>query len=511
MLILHSYHQGRPWTDEIMRGMCQVLGKSGRRLSIHVEYMDLLRHPLDETRPALVRMLSAKYRYHQPDVILTSDTPAFDFMCGHGDLLFPGVPVVFCGVNEFLPSMLDGRPGFTGVAEQADLAGTLRLGLDLFPGATRIVAVADRNAATLARLGRLEQILRDEHPRLPFVSLAGLSARDTLTALAEQPASALVVYLALTQDREGEAVSPGVGLQLVRSACALPVLATADSLVAQGALGGSSVSPAQQGELAAAMALRVLAGQRPQDIPVLTRSLSRPVFNWSELQRLGISEDRLPAGSLVLNHPVPAEHRRFSVWSVLALTVSQLVTLGALFVMRRRHRRVSARQQRQYRYLRTLMDTIPAPIFFKGADGAFLGCNRAFERLSGRRQEELLGRPGEEGGPPQLADACARKDQEVLTTGRELAYEVRILDGEEREREMMVHKAPLLDAEGRATGLVAVMLDITERSRAEERLARREAHFRLLFQGMPLPTYIWRQGGGGFRLEGYNLAAEVIS
>jgi PAS domain-containing protein len=34
-------------------------------------------------------------------------------------------------------------------------------------------------------------------------------------------------------------------------------------------------------------------------------------------------------------------------------------------------------------FLRLLLDTIPNPIFFKDAQGAYLGCNRAFEDYLG--------------------------------------------------------------------------------------------------------------------------------
>lgn len=45
ILILHSYHPGFPWTDEVMKGMQEVLDNSDETITFHVEYLDTKRQP----------------------------------------------------------------------------------------------------------------------------------------------------------------------------------------------------------------------------------------------------------------------------------------------------------------------------------------------------------------------------------------------------------------------------------------------------------------------------------
>lgn len=46
----------------------------------------------------------------------------------------------------------------------------------------------------------------------------------------------------------------------------------------------------------------------------------------------------------------------------------------------------------QLQFLQVLIDAIPAPIFYKDADGIYSGCNRAFEAFLGKPREQIVGR-----------------------------------------------------------------------------------------------------------------------
>ncbi|MFV9647034.1 MAG: PAS domain-containing protein, partial [Desulfobacterales bacterium] len=98
-----------------------------------------------------------------------------------------------------------------------------------------------------------------------------------------------------------------------------------------------------QGQRCADIALRILDGQSPKDIlPV--RMLNVPKFDWRQLKRWGISEDRLPSGSIV-------EYKVWSLWEKrkreiiagIALIIFQALIIASLFIQRaRRNRAVEA-------------------------------------------------------------------------------------------------------------------------------------------------------------------------
>jgi PAS domain-containing protein len=79
--------------------------------------------------------------------------------------------------------------------------------------------------------------------------------------------------------------------------------------------------------------------------------------------------------------------------------------------------------RRQSEFLQTLLETIPSPIFYKGVDGRYLGCNRAFEEFLGLSRQEIIGKTVYEMGPRQIADRYHQADMELLDHPGKQHYE----------------------------------------------------------------------------------------
>ena len=109
VLYLNSYHNGYSWSDDILAGIRKVLEASGRALVFQVEYMDSKKFLYKETEQTLYRLYRDKFRDTRFDLIIASDNAAMDFLTRFRDELFPGVPVVFCGLNDVKPESLRGR------------------------------------------------------------------------------------------------------------------------------------------------------------------------------------------------------------------------------------------------------------------------------------------------------------------------------------------------------------------------------------------------------------------
>jgi hypothetical protein len=119
VLVLHSYHQGQTWTDDIMAGIQEVLAQSGEKLELHVEYLDAMRYPGSTTLAAdLDRLLRFKQSVNPYDLVLTTDDDALNFVLVRRNDLFSGVPVVFCGVNNADLNRLSRYEKVTGVMER---------------------------------------------------------------------------------------------------------------------------------------------------------------------------------------------------------------------------------------------------------------------------------------------------------------------------------------------------------------------------------------------------------
>jgi C4-dicarboxylate-specific signal transduction histidine kinase len=107
------------------------------------------------------------------------------------------------------------------------------------------------------------------------------------------------------------------------------------------------------------MSLRVLAGERPENIPQETAPTAMTV-DWRELQRWGISEQSLPPGSVVrFRQPSFWQLYKWQIVSVLAFCAIQALLIVVLLVERRRRRRAIIELDKRVRF-ETLLSKLSA-------------------------------------------------------------------------------------------------------------------------------------------------------
>ncbi len=131
------------------------------------------------------------------------------------------------------------------------------------------------------------------------------------------------------------------------------------------------------------------------------------------------------------------------------------------------------------RLLQTLIQAIPDMVYFKDAELRTIIVNQAYADFAGLRIDELIGKREDEYMPPDLAQQCLEGDREVMTKGitvrREESISVRA-GGTPVWFETL--KTPLVDANGRISGLVGVSRDITQRKLAALRLEEQNTELR---------------------------------
>ncbi len=141
--------------------------------------------------------------------------------------------------------------------------------------------------------------------------------------------------------------------------------------------------------------------------------------------------------------------------------------------------------ERQTLFLRTLIDAIPSPLFFKDRQRRFMGCNKAFERLVGVRSEEIEGQRSEDLWPTRQAPEIRRVDEELLRRRGTIIYDSRIDDElrahlphlPDEVRDLTYLKSTFEGEGGEVGGLIAIIVDSSEKLRQaeESRLAKDEA------------------------------------
>ena len=130
-------------------------------------------------------------------------------------------------------------------------------------------------------------------------------------------------------------------------------------------------------------------------------------------------------------------------------------------------RQAEKQVQEQLNFISQLIDAIPSPVFYKDAQGRYLGCNSAFERYIGIDRTRLLCKSVYDISPRELAERYHAADQALFDHPGTQVYEARVESADKGRRDVMFYKATFNNTDGTLGGLVGVILDITERKQAE--------------------------------------------
>jgi hypothetical protein len=142
---------------------------SSDRVEIHNEYLDVSPVRTDGFKQLQTEFLRQKYVGRKVDLLIAGLSSGLDFILAHRERIFPGVPIVFCAVDEREVRARKLPPDVIGVPVKMDLLATLDLALQLHPNTERVFVIAgmakfDADWETEAR-----QAFRAYEDKLEFV------------------------------------------------------------------------------------------------------------------------------------------------------------------------------------------------------------------------------------------------------------------------------------------------------------------------------------------------------
>ncbi len=362
VLLLQSYHKGMTWANDITTGVETTLKKELPNVELIVEYMDTKRAFDDEHFDNLLRLYRHKFAATHFDLIITADDNALDFMLKNRAELFPGVPVVFCGVNRYSDDRLLGQSGITGVVERTENMKTVQLARQLHPSIETIHVVVDRTPTGLTLHEQLDAALAEGKSDINLIYLDDVTVEELAQKLENLAPTRDIVYLmTFHQDKAGHTLSSAESVALVYQHANAPIYATGKEFLGSGILGGYLNWGFNQGETAAEMTVRILQGESPDSIPIITQPDSPAIFDYQQMKRWGITEDQLPAGYIIEYRPVSVFEEYRTVITVAGWMFLLLIIIIMMLVIsvqkRRQAQRALRRQNRELAMLNRIILT----------------------------------------------------------------------------------------------------------------------------------------------------------
>lgn len=332
ILVINSYHVDMPWVHIQEEGIKGVLGLYPQ-VSLYFDYMDTKRNLGKGYLEELYKLYTYKYANKKFDAVIVTDDVAYQFVLQYQKQLFPGTPIVFCGVNFFDESQLIGNPWVTGVIEVVDIEKTVKLALGLHPQVKRVIVINDDTQVGKANQLLLEKIKPSFDGKIEFIQFGNMPMEQILEQVGTLDKDTLILLMTFNVDGQQKVFSYEESSDLISARSSVPIYATWDFYLGHGVVGGMMTSGYQQGKAAAELVVRIFGGEFPQDIPVITESINHYMFDYHDMVRAGISEDKVPPNSMIVNKPVSFYDRyKRLVWFVVVIFIILLLLITILAI-----------------------------------------------------------------------------------------------------------------------------------------------------------------------------------
>ena len=483
VLVLYSFSD-RSLFDSLDALKSAIRERTHGPVNFEVEYLETQRLLNPDYERSLSETLHHVYGAERIDAVVVAAYPALQFAVAHRNQMFPGVPIVFSYVSA--GRFRDQRvpPEVTGVTVSADVQGAIDLAFRLQPDTKNVALIVGNTEFEL----HWKQVFHDEFLQLKtkanLIDLGWSSADQVMQQVSELPAHTVVFF----------EVSPQFSAQ--------PVFGRHDALTAiarklptycvyspfcmdRGAIGAFQADETEQSAMTADLVSRILAGEKPESIPLVHGSPARPVVDRRALQRWNIPEEALPKGSLVLfREPSAWERNRNYILVGGALVLSEGFLIFYLLRQRANRRKVERSlivretqlresseilQESEERF-RRLANTAPMLIWMSGTDKMCTFVNQAWLDFTARSVDLQVGNGWAAGVHPDDLDHCLQVYSAAFDARAtfEMEYRLRRYDG--KYRWIIDVGVPRFESSGVFVGYVGSCIDITDRKTTEKSL-----------------------------------------
>lgn len=285
VLLIFSYHPEHPWVVEETRGAEDILEERG--VETEKFYLDTKRNTSTEWKEEVAEEAVRKIDDFKPDLVIVFDDNACELVAK--EYIGESLPFVFCGMNGEPEDYGFPAQNITGVIERHHLEATIELLRRLVPDVEKLAIMSDDSPTSQAFITRVRNII-------PPVEISEFYTTNDFDAWKAEvnrlqtnvDAIGIYVYHTIKENSEEQSLPPEDVLGWTLENSELPGFAFSDFTVRDGVLCGVTVSGYEQGMTAAEIAIRILNGETPADIPIKCPEEGIPMINEIRAEELNI-------------------------------------------------------------------------------------------------------------------------------------------------------------------------------------------------------------------------------
>lgn len=348
VMILHSFgNDFRPW-GEYARAIRSELTRQ-TRWPLDIQDHSLLTARSSDENPEgpFVDYLTALYAKRPPDLIICIGAPAANFVQRHRNRLFPAVPMLMTAVEQRRIRSESLTENDAVVAVRHDFTASFQTILRVLPATRNIVVINGASPNEKFWLGEIQKEAKAFEGRVRFQWFEDTPYETVLKEAASLPRDSAIFWHLMNVDVAGVVYEGDSGLKKLYAVANAPIFSYDDGFFGQEIVGGPMHSVSEGSRDTAAVAVRILGGEKAGDIKTPPSGYAVPKFDWRQLQRWGIAASRLPAGSQVYFRE-PSTWARYR-WQIVLICAVVLLQAGLISILlyERRRRKLAEFEARQ--------------------------------------------------------------------------------------------------------------------------------------------------------------------
>jgi signal transduction histidine kinase len=320
------------------RALQHAIRSAPGRHETYAEYFEDIRFPGDDQSRIVHDYLVRKYAGRRVDVVIAFSQPALDYLLKYRSDLFPQAAIVYYTIGKPMVDDASLAPA-TGVVADDAYRKTLDLALTLHPETKEFLVVASTPGGSKLNERSFRRQLEGFDKPVTFSYLSDLPLEQMVAAVRHAPKDSIIFYLRHSQDEPDGLLLPRDALTLIERSASVPIYGSMSAFLGRGIVGGYTFDTSAAAARVTDIAIRLAGGGRARDTAV-TAIASIPKFDWRQLRRWGIPEDRLPRGSVVLFRELTfwQTYKRYVI-ATMSLFAAETALVAGLLVQRAKRRR----------------------------------------------------------------------------------------------------------------------------------------------------------------------------
>jgi len=328
-----NFQQGDPWSREIR---IELTRQSPWPLEVHEFPLVTAVNRNDAADAEFVEYLAALYAQGPPDLIVAFGADAARFVQHHRAKLYPKSPMLLAvvEVRRVEQSMLTEQDAVVGVRfDQVALVENI---LRLLPQTKAIAMIAGNSPIERFWASEQKRVLGpllENKVKLIFYNERPFE--EILKEVSNLPPHTAIFFQQLVVDGVGAVYGDKEPLKRISEVANAPIFSFDQIYLTGEIVGGPMFSLTEGARATAAVAVRMLRGEKASDIKVPPIGFSTPKYDWRQLQRWNISETRLPPGSEILFREQTAWQRY--AWQIALMTAVIIFQGGLILALLHAH------------------------------------------------------------------------------------------------------------------------------------------------------------------------------